>query len=217
MVRRTSVKPGVDAVLRGRSHVVDRSEAGKMRRRDDCGNTGARWPPAQRLLDLRQPLGNRRTGADRHPDVADDAVAVDDDVHRHHGNGNDEIAPRSQLAECRAAANRSWHRDCGDDFPGTQRRLPIAGDEARQRQAARPARSRLQFNFGIERQQRRHAIGGGRRIAEVAGDRSGILDLQRTDLAGGGLEAIERRLATTLRRCRSRSRGHRNGHRRHRW
>ena len=54
---------------------------------------------------------------------------------------------------------------------GTPRRLAIAGDEIRQRQAPR-AGAGQQLHLRIQGQQRRHAVGRRRGIAEIAGDRA---------------------------------------------
>jgi hypothetical protein len=51
-----------------------------------------------------------------------------------------------------------------------------------------------EFDFGVEDQQRRHAVGGGRGVAEIAGDRAAILDLP-APISRGGLQARRRRAA----------------------
>src|SRR5205823_10727313 len=71
-------------------------------------------------------------------------------------------------------------------------RAAIAGDEARERQVSRTAGSG-ELDPGVERKQRRHAVGGGRGIAEIAGERAGILDLPAADLARRLLQPVEQR------------------------
>ena len=53
------------------------------------------------------------------------------------------------------------------------------------------ARRRAQLHLRIEDQQRRHAVGGRRGVAEIAGDRRHVLDLHRADLARGLLQRVE--------------------------
>ncbi len=66
----------------------------------------------------------------------------------------------------------------------------IAGDEACQRHAA-DTRCRGQLHFGIEGQERRHAVGGGRSVAEIAADGCPVLNLHGANLAGGLFQRVE--------------------------
>ena len=64
---------------------------------------------------------------------------------------------------------------------------------------------RAQLDLRVEDQQRRHAVGGRRGVAEIAGDGAGILDLHGADLARRLLQRIEGRRQRLRGRCRSRS------------
>ena len=66
------------------------------------------------------------------------------------------------------------------------RRLPRMN--SLQRQMTRRLR-RAQFHLGVEHQQRRHAVGSGRGVAEIAGDGCDVLDLARPDLRAACLSA----------------------------
>ena len=57
----------------------------------------------------------------------------------------------------------------------------------------RVAARRTQFDLGIQDQQRRHAVGGRRGVAEIAGDGGDVLDLHRADFARGLLQRVESR------------------------
>ena len=48
-----------------------------------------------------------------------------------------------------------------------------------------------ELDLGIERQQRRHAVGRRRGVADIAGERAGVLDLAAADLARRLLQPVE--------------------------
>ena len=68
------------------------------------------------------------------------------------------------------------------------RRLPLMKPASGKRRTPSPDD---QFHLRLEGKQRRHAVGGRRGVAEIACDRSGVLDLHRADLAAGGLKRGE--------------------------
>ena len=107
-----------------------------------------------------------------------------------HGDGDHQIAPRAQLHEGGRPVDRQRHDDGGEDLVGFALGLAIAGDEFCERQAP-CASAGQQLHFGIEGQQRRHAVGGRRGVAEIAGDGGAVLDLDRADLARRRLQRIE--------------------------
>jgi hypothetical protein len=74
-------------------------------------------------------------------------------------------------------------------FTRRQRRAAHAGDELPKRQAT--VRGPGDLDLGVERQQTGHAIGRRRGVADIAGERAGVLDLAAADLAGGLLQAVE--------------------------
>jgi hypothetical protein len=55
-----------------------------------------------------------------------------------------------------------------------------------------PAAGRRQLDRGIERHEVGQAVGGGRGIAEIAGQGPTVLDLDTTDRAGRRLQSVER-------------------------
>ena len=82
--------------------------------------------------------------------------------------------------------------ECHDQFARLPLRLAHAGDECGEWQAARAGMVR-KLHLGIERQQRRDAVGGRRGVADVSRDRTGVLDLAAADLARRLFQAIEQR------------------------
>ena len=92
----------------------------------------------------------------------------------------------------RALDCRVRHDDRRQNFIFANCRLPVADDEAFERQNPH-AVERGQFNLGLEREQRRHAVGGRRGVAQIAGDCGAVLHLRRPDLARRLLQGAKRR------------------------
>lgn len=78
----------------------------------------------------------------------------------------------------------------GKDFTGGKRGFARAKDELGQRQGS-CALLRTQFDHGIQRQQRRHAISGRRGVAQVAADAARVLHLTGADLQCRLLQAAK--------------------------
>ena len=150
-------------------------------------------------------IATARAGADRDARVAHDAV-LRRRARPRPCDGDDEIAPRAKFQEGRA---HRWRRLGADDrasriSSGREHGAAGARDEiSRAEGGARRARDEL--DLGVERQQGRDAIGGGRGVAEIAGDRAAVLDLDRADLARRGLQRVESGRQIGMRPDRSRS------------
>ena len=148
--------------------------------------------------------GSRCATAEQAPTAmpgAADAAGRGLDHRGDHDDGDHQIGPRAQLLEPRPRAGRRLrHQHRGGDLIRRQRGLPVAEDEIRQRQPPHPAQAG-QFDLGIQRQQRRHAIRGGGGVAEIADQRPAILHLRPADL-GRGL-AQRRRTRAAARASRS--------------
>ena len=152
----------------------------------------------QRLLQLRKAHRHRRTGpqCDAHisyPTAGGGPDAGGGKAHRGHDDRDHQIASSPQFLKM-ADTTRSVF---GDDDRGHQlvrgeHRLAVAGDEPVERQAP-PAAARRQLDHRIKGEQWRHTIGRGRGIAEIAGDRAGVLDLHRSNFSCRLLQAVESR------------------------
>ena len=202
-VEHQTAPPGSPARHRSSARRVSVSAASRRKftsaRRSSMGASASKSPALQtvaqrrlRRAPLQPPLGggkahrHRRAGADRDARVAHDAV-LDLQRDRDHDDGDDEVAPSAQFQKSRAPTlRRLGADDGGEDFIGRERRPPRPEQEVFERQAARAA-PRDEFNLGSDRQQRRDAVGGGRGVAEIAGERALILHLNRADLARRGL------------------------------
>src|SRR5690606_24985810 len=110
-----------------------------------------------------------------------------------HGDGNHQIAPGAELDETGPAGGRSlWYMHGGHDFVRPAGREAIAQDEFAQGNPPRRLGG-AQFDFRVENEQRRQAVGRWRGVAEIAGDRARVLNLDRTDLVRGQLQGVEGR------------------------
>ena len=87
---------------------------------------------------------------------------------------------------------RLRHNDRGHQLVGSALGPPVAENEIGQRHPLDPGQ-RGQLDRGVEAEQRRHPVGRRRGVAEIAGDRPGVLDLRAADLAGGELQGLEQR------------------------
>ena len=183
---------GVATIVRGRADVVDRRQPREVLRLDRPSEARARRRADQSALRFPHPLGDRGAGADGDPRVAHDPL---DDVERDgdHHDRNHEIAPGPELEEGRPHRRRGQRRDDrGHHFVRGQQGAAGAVDESIERETARPAPGG-EFDFGVEDQQGRDAVGGRRGVAEIAGDRAAILDLDGADVARRDLQRVESR------------------------
>ena len=190
IARRTKRQRRVAPIGGGRPHIVDRRQRREVGRLDRLAEAGVRGGADQAAFGFCDPLGDRRTAAHGDARVADDSI---DDVERrrHHYDRDHEIAARAEFQERRAQRRRRRRHDDGrQNFIGGQRGAAVARDELRQRQPARAA-VRGEFDRRVEDQQRRHAVGGGRGVAEIARDSAAILDLHGADFARGRLQRVE--------------------------
>ena len=123
-----------------------------------------------------------------------------------HDDRDDQIFARAQLEEGGLRASRLGRGidRCRDDLiAGASAVGAIAGDELRDRQCG-PTPARPASRPRVERQEVGRAVGGRRGVAEIAGERAGILDLAAADFAGSLLAAVEERRQRRLRSDRSR-------------
>jgi hypothetical protein len=155
---------------------------------------GRRGPMAdQRGLQRREADGHGRAGADRDARLPHRAVRQTVEDRRDHDDGDHQIAPRAELQE--AAFPRSGHGrhvNAQRQFVVAARGAPVAQDEVADRQFPRSA-ERGENHPRVERQQVRHAVGGGAGVAQVADQRAPVLDLHAAHLPRRRAQPVERR------------------------
>src|SRR4029078_6775221 len=97
------------------------------------------------------------------------------------GDRDDQISARAELEERGPGRRRwLWHEDRGHQFVRTSDGPSVADDELPDRDLT-PAADRPQLGRGIARHEVGQAVGGGRGIAEIAGQGPTVLDLDTTD------------------------------------
>ena len=99
------------------------------------------------------------------------------------------------MAERRAPWLGHDHRS--HELPGAKRRSAVAEDEVGKRHG-HSALDRSQFDAGIESEERWHAVGRRRGVAQVAAYRAGVLHLDAADLPRRPHQPIEPRRQTGL-------------------
>ena len=157
---------------------------------DPVGEVPVDWRAEQCGFQLGQALGHRRAGADCYARRCDFSVGDFQDRCRH-GDGDHEVAPRAELQEGAARlVTGARHMDGDGDFTWREGGAARAGDELPERQET-PAGRTGDLDLGVEGEQTGHAVGRRRGVAEIAGERAGILDLPAADFTGGLLQAIE--------------------------
>ncbi len=189
MVRRTS-----SSAASTRNSAVERTspigDSGSRCSAETAAGASSTAVPTSAASSAARRTATARAGADR------DAGACDPPAlglkHRaDHRDGNHEIAPRAELDEraLRGFAVRR-HEDRRHHLAGGEGRAARAGEELAERHGARAAGAR-DLHGRAERQERGDAVRRGGGVAQVAGDRAGVLDLHGTHFARRGLQAVE--------------------------
>ena len=181
---------GLGAVGGGGADIVDRAERRRdLGGRDAVGEARVGGGADQAGLDRGQAGRHRAAGADGEGGGGDAAVRGGQ-PHRDHGDGDDEVGARPELEEGGTAGERRLgQEDGGQDLVRPARGQPHVAQEGGEGKAA-AAGGGGELDLGVERQERRHAVGGGRGVAEVAADGAGGLDLPAAHLGGGGAERV---------------------------
>ena len=163
-----------------------------MGRIDPTGQMSVEQRACQSRLERGKALGDRRAGANGDAGGSDAAFG-DFQCGGSHGDRDHEITSGTEL-EKGAARRIGGSGDVQGDheFAGTQVGAANTGDELLERQATGRGTA-CDLDLGAQRQQARHAICGRRGVAEIAGQRAGVLDLAAADLARGLLQAVEQR------------------------
>ncbi len=143
------------------------------------------------MLESDEPLRLRRTRSHRDARLCNQTCAIDLYNGRNHGDRNHQVASGAEFQKADAASSSGRGTITLLRISSARRkvfRLPTM--KSRKRNATR-SRGRNQFDFGVERKQRRHTVGGRGRIAKIAGDGASILNLNRANFAGGALQRVE--------------------------
>ncbi len=145
------------------------------------------------------PHRRRRHGAQRHPRLLDPAVARQRQPDRHTDYGDCHGLASAHLEERGERAGRGGGQDDpGEELAGRERGAARTAEEVGQRKPPLPAARRLEAHRGVVDKERGRRIGGGRGVAEVAGERAAVLNGRAADR--GACEA-ERRVVCELRRA----------------
>jgi hypothetical protein len=179
------------AVTRAGAHVVDRAQWREVGGAQVQLRQAGTWHAEQTRFERGEAFRGGRTTAHRDAGRTDPAVGVDIDRQRHHRDRDHEVAARAELGEDGSrpgAAPR--HKDAGQQFIRRKCRAPVAEHEVSHGQAPLAVR-RLQQHLRVQRQPDGRAIRGWRRIAQVAAECGGVLDLLAADFARREPQRVE--------------------------
>ena len=160
--------------------VPDRSEVTRQQRLDIGEPGGLPWPASDGGFELDRPHRTRRHAAVGRPQCSHfAAVALEAE------GGNDGrnvlVEALGQFVDGELLARRKeGNADGGNDLARGECGLAVAGDEGLHREHA-VAGARRQSHAGIERDQARNTVPDRRGRGEIAGDRSEVANLARSD------------------------------------